>query len=64
MTGGGEVSEQISIVQTRQALEVILGLVPVLNGDELIDLMEFFQKVILRLDEEEAYKIEEKRTQK
>lgn len=57
-------SEQISIVQTRQVLEAILGLVPVLNGDELIDLMEFFQKVILRLDEEEAYKIEEKRTQK
>ncbi len=56
--------EQISIVQTRQALEVILGLVPVLNGDELVELMEFFQKVIVRLDEEEAYKIEEERIQK
>ena len=41
-------TEQISIVQTREVLKMMRDLVPILNQKELVELMEFNNRVLDR----------------
>lgn len=44
--------EQITITQARQALIVMKDLIPILNQNELIELMQFNNKVLNRYKKE------------
>lgn len=56
---GGVLSQQISIMQAREAIRITRGLIPVLNQDELAEVMAAFQKIIERLLEESKEEVVE-----
>lgn len=45
-------TEQITMIQTRETLVVMRALIPILNQNELVELMQFNNKVLNRYKKE------------